>query len=102
MTFAAKKTFAAVAPRATFMYVFISRELWLDFCKCSFCEAWQDSRGFALFFSPLFCPKDRPEAGNSGWQRSPRVVEETANGSRWLAKAERKPVQRTYATLSYK
>jgi hypothetical protein len=64
--------------------VFISRELWLDFCKCSFCKTWQDSCGFALFARPLFCLKDRTEAGkgNSGLAEAQRVVEETANGSR--------------------
>ena len=64
--------------------MFISRELWLDFCKCSFCKTWQDSCGFALFARPLFCLKDRTEAGkgNSGLAEAQRVVEETANGSR--------------------
>ena len=65
----------------------------------SFCEAWQDSRGFALLFS-----KDRPEAGeeNSGSAEAPESQEETANGSRRVAESRQKPLPRTYAMLSYK
>src|ERR1700720_2934984 len=91
-----------VSPSPFFAQVFIRKTLSPRFCKCSFCEAWQDSRGFALFCSQLLCPKHRPEAGqgNSEPAEVRKVGEETANGLRRMAEAERKSIQRTCAMLS--